>query len=95
MGLSVSTRKQAMHGPVEASGARLRGSPGAARMRRHRSLKRQGAVAVDFVVGADAVRSLIELGWLDPEHRSDRDAVRSAIIRLAARALALRIPPGG
>jgi hypothetical protein len=64
-------------------------------MRRHRSLKRQGAIAVDFVVGADAVRSLIELGWLDPEHRGDRDAVRSAIIRLAARALALRIPSGG
>jgi hypothetical protein len=30
----------------------------------HRSLKRQGAVAVHLVIGADAVRSLIELGWL-------------------------------
>jgi hypothetical protein len=70
-------------------------TPGAARMRRYRWLKQQGAVAVDFVIGADAVRSLVELGWLTPERRGDRDAVRSAIIRLAARALALRIPPGG
>jgi hypothetical protein len=84
-----------MHGPVEAPGERLRRGRGTARMRRHRSLKRQGAVAVDFVIGADAVQSLIELGWLDPARRGDRDAVRSAIIRLAARALALRIPPGG
>jgi hypothetical protein len=68
-------------------------TPGAVRMRRHRSLKRQGAVAVDCVVGADAVQSLIELGWLDPEHRGDRGAVAGAIVALATRALALRIRP--
>jgi hypothetical protein len=64
-------------------------------MRRYRALKQQGAIAVDFVIGADAVRSLIELGWLDPDSRSDREAVQSAVIRLAALALALRIRPGG
>jgi hypothetical protein len=69
----------------------LRGGPGAARMRRHRSLKRQGAVAVDFVIGADAVQLL---GWLAPDNRGDRDAVAAAIIALATRALALRIRPG-
>ena len=64
-------------------------------MRRHRWLKRHGAVAVDFVIGAVAVRSLIELGWLDPQRRGERDSVRSAVIRLATRALALRIRADG
>jgi hypothetical protein len=64
-------------------------------MRRHRAMKRQGAVAVDFVIGADAVQSLIALGWLAPEHRRDRDAVAGAIVALAARALALRTRPSG
>jgi hypothetical protein len=36
---------------------------------------------------------LIELGWLDPDRRGDRDAVRSAVIRLAVRALTLRVGP--
>jgi hypothetical protein len=70
-------------------------TPGAVRMRRLRSLKRQGAVAVAFVIGSDAIQTLIELGWLDPERRGDRDAVRSAVILLATRALALRIRPEG
>ena len=66
-------------------------SSGALRMRRARHRKSQGAVMVNFLIGADAIETLIELGWLDPEHRSDRDAARSAIIRLAARALASRL----
>jgi hypothetical protein len=70
-------------------------SRSAERMRRARNRKRQGAAMVNFLIGADAVRSLIELGWLVPERRGDRDAVRSAVIQLAARALALRIRPGG
>jgi hypothetical protein len=95
MGRSISARKRAMHGPDEAPVARVRSGRGAARMRRHRSLKRQGGVAVNFVVGADAVRSLIELGWLDPARRSDREAVTGAIVALATRALALRLRPAG
>jgi hypothetical protein len=70
-------------------------TPGAVRMRRHRPLTRQGAVAVDFVIGADAVQSLIELGWLDPGRRDDRGDVAGAIVVLAARALALRLRPSG
>jgi hypothetical protein len=42
--------------------------------------EKEGAVAVDFTVGADAVRSLIELGWLAPERRGDRHAVAGAIV---------------
>ena len=68
-------------------------TPGAVRMRRYRSLKRQGAVAVDLVIGADAIRSMIELGWLDPAARGNRDTVAGAIVALAARTLALRIRP--
>jgi hypothetical protein len=70
-------------------------TPGALRMRRHRALKQQGAVAVDFVIGADAVQFLVELGWLDPDRRGDRGAVTGAIVALATRTLALRIRPGG
>ncbi len=83
-----------MHGPVEAPGARLRDGPGAARMRRHRSLKRQGAVAVDFVIGADAVRLLIKLGWLAAGDRGNRGEVAGAVVSLAARALALHLRSG-
>jgi hypothetical protein len=63
------------------------------RLVRHR--KRQGAVVVDFLIGADAIETLIELGWLDPGRRGDRDAVAGAIVALAAGALALRLRPGG
>jgi hypothetical protein len=48
-------------------------SPGAIRMPRARWRKGQGALFVSFVVGADAIAKLIELGWLDPEKLSDRD----------------------
>ncbi len=30
---------------------------------------------VNFLIGADAIRSLIELGWLDSDRRNDRGAV--------------------
>ena len=65
-------------------------SPGAERMRRHRWLRRQGAVNVNFVIGADAVQRLINLGWLPSAERANRDAVTSAVVRLAAHALGLR-----
>ena len=50
---------------------------------------------VNFLIGADAIETLIELGWLDPEDRGDRDAVTSSIVQLAARGLAMRTRPGG
>jgi hypothetical protein len=67
-------------------------SPGAERMRRHRWLRRQGAVNIDLVIGADAVQRLTELGWLAPARRANRDAVTSAVVRLAAHALGLGPP---
>jgi hypothetical protein len=63
--------------------------PGAERMRRHRELRRQGAVNINLLVGADAVQRLTELGWLAPANRANRDAVTSAVVRLAAHALGL------
>jgi len=64
-------------------------SPGAERMRRHRWLRRQGAVNINLLIGADAVQRLAELGWLAPAKRTNRDAVTSAVVRLAAHALGL------
>ena len=64
-------------------------SPGAERMRRHRWLRQQGAVNISLLVGADAVQRLAELGWLAPAKRTNRDAVTSAVVRLAAHALGL------
>jgi hypothetical protein len=64
-------------------------SPGAERMRRHRWLRQQGAVHVSFLIGADAVQRLIEIGWLAPADRGNRDAVTSAVVRLAAHAAGL------
>jgi hypothetical protein len=62
-------------------------SPGAERMRRHRWLRRQGAVHVSFLIGADAIQRLTELGWLAPADQDNRDAVRTAVVRLATHAL--------
>jgi hypothetical protein len=70
-------------------------SHGAERMRRHRERRQRSGVLIEFEVVGTALDGLIELGWLDPDSRGDRDAVRSAVIRLAAYALALRIRPGG
>ena len=64
-------------------------SPGAERMRRHRWLRQQGAVNINLLIGADAVQRLTELGWLAPADRANRDAVTSAVVRLAAHALGL------
>jgi hypothetical protein len=36
--------------------------PGAERMRRHRWLRREGAVNINLLIGADAVQRLTELG---------------------------------
>jgi len=68
-------------------------SPGVERMRRHRWLRRQGAVNINFLIGADAVERLIKLGWLAPAERANRDAVTSAVVRLATHALRLGPTP--
>jgi len=48
--------------------------------------KRQEAVAVNLVIHAGAVQSLIELGCLVPNSRGDRSTVAGAIVALATRA---------
>ena len=40
-------------------------------------------------ITADAVQPLTELGWLAQERRTNRDAVTSAVVRLAAHTLNL------
>jgi hypothetical protein len=44
-------------------------------MRHARHLRRRGVVVARFVIGDDAIQTLIEPGWLDPSYRVDRDAV--------------------
>jgi hypothetical protein len=56
--------------------------------------KGQGALFVNFLVGADAIAKLVALGWLDPEERGNRNAVIAAVIDIATRALAARHPKG-
>jgi hypothetical protein len=53
-------------------------------MRRARWRKGQGALFVNFLVGADAIANLVALGWLDPKERGNRNAVIVAVINLAA-----------
>jgi hypothetical protein len=68
-------------------------TPGAARTRRYRERRKHGAVLIELSVVGTALSDLVALGWLDPDSRGDRDAVRSAVIGLAARALALQLRP--
>jgi len=44
---------------------------------------RAGKLNISGIAEADTRRSLIELGWLAPERRVDRDAVTGAIVALA------------
>ena len=85
-GEALVTRHNLTEPDIQAAGAP---SAGATRMRRHRWLKRQGAVAVDLVIGADAIRALVAHGWLAPAQRGDRNAVAASITALASRALRL------
>jgi len=70
-------------------------TPGAARTRLYRERRKHGAVLIELSVVGTGLRDLVALGWLDPDSRGDRDAVRRAVIRLAERALARGIRPDG
>jgi hypothetical protein len=67
--------------------------PSAQRTRRYRERRRRGEVLIGFSVIGPARDRLAALGWLDPARRDDREAVRKAVVRLAARALALQLRP--
>ena len=62
-------------------------SPEAERQRRRRERRRRGAVVVQVVLGPAAIRDLILLGWLRDAERTDRQAVRDALVRFAKSAL--------
>jgi hypothetical protein len=62
-------------------------SPEAERQRRSRERRRRGAMVVQVVIGPAAIRDLILLGWLRDAERTDRQAVRDALVRFAKSAL--------
>jgi hypothetical protein len=69
-------------------------SPGAERMRRWRTKRRQGLVIVNFDVAPDVIRKLIRLGWLSSTRREDKDAITTTLIELAEKAIELELKPG-
>jgi hypothetical protein len=68
-------------------------SRSAQRTRRYRERRGRGEVLIRFSVIGPALNRLAALGWLDPAKRDEREAVRGAVVRLAARALALQLRP--
>jgi hypothetical protein len=79
--------------PSEVTRHRATPTPGAARQRRYRARQRRGAVRIEFEILPSALAALVAGGWLDPERRGDRDAVRRAIVQIARRALELKLRP--
>jgi hypothetical protein len=54
-------------------------SPGAERMRRHRERRRNGLRSVTVELRDSEVNELIKRGYLAPESRADKDAIRTAL----------------
>ena len=63
------------------------------RQRRLRERKRRGGVLVQFEIVGSALDDLIALGWLSADRRGHKEAVMSAVIKLAGRALSARLRP--
>ena len=66
-------------------------SPGAERTRRSRERRKRGGVLIEFEVVGTALERLIELDWLPANSRNDKNAITSALIELADRALAVGV----
>jgi hypothetical protein len=81
-------------GKEAAADQRTNPAPGAERMRRSRWKRRQGLVIVNFDVAPDAIGKLIRLGWLPATRREDKDAITTALIELAEKAIKLELKPG-
>ena len=64
-------------------------SPGAERTRRCRDRRKRGGVLIEFEVVGTALERLIELDWLPANSRNDKNAITTALIELADRALAV------
>ncbi len=59
--------------------------PSAARMRRLRQRRRDGAVLCKILVGPEAARELIDLGWMPPS--ADAETPREAMLAFLESAL--------
>jgi hypothetical protein len=66
-------------------------SAGAERTRRWRERKEQGVVVVRADVAQDMVAKLIRFGWLDEAKFGDKEAIATALIELARRAIELEV----
>ena len=66
-------------------------SPAAERTRRSRERRKRGGVLVQFEVVGTALERLIELDWLPANSRNDKNAITTALIELANRALAAEL----
>ena len=66
-------------------------SSGAERTRRCRDRRRRGGVLIEFEVVGTALDRLIALGWLPANGRGDKEAITTALIELANRALAAEL----
>ena len=58
-----------------------------ARMRRHREREKSGSIYVRFEMTPEAVKRLIELGWLKPDSRRKPIAVTEAFLKFGTLAL--------
>jgi hypothetical protein len=66
-------------------------SPAAERMRRHRRRRLKGLRCVTIEIWSKEVDALVERGMLDPGTRDDTNAIRKALYRFFATALARRM----
>jgi len=66
-------------------------SPAAKRTRRSRDRRKRGGVLIEFEIVGTALDRLIELDWLPANSRNDKNAITSALIELADRALAVGV----
>ncbi len=69
-------------------------TPAAIRMRRTRERRRVGTVCFRLQLDASGIETLVAAGWLAPRDRAAQTAVTEAFLRMANKALALRITAG-
>jgi hypothetical protein len=78
----------------EMSTQRIEPSPGARRTRRWRWRKQHGGVVVSLDVSPDLTDKLIRCGWLNEDARGDKEAIATALVSLAEKAIELEATPG-
>jgi hypothetical protein len=68
-------------------------SPGAERTRRWRRRKQHGRIVVSLELSPDLTEKLIRRGWLDADARGDKEAIATALVSLAEKAIELEATP--